>query len=142
MKLTNANGTQIINSGFTCQPTVLNTAGSQAIRVSYGDQVATFTVTVNAAASPSPSVSPTAAPTATVDPSATAAPSPSAKPTTSGHNSQSMNGVLVVIMLVALIALLALGCYMLVMNAGGWDKFRAQLEYKLYKLKNRFENRR
>lgn len=142
LKLTNANGTQIINSGFTCQPTVLNTAGSQAIRVTYGDQVATFTVTVNAVASPSPSVSPTAAPTATVDPSATAAPSPSAKPTTSGHNSRSMNGVLVVIMLVALIALLALGCYMLVMNAGGWDKFRAQMEYRLYKLKNRFRNRR
>lgn len=142
LKLTNADGTQIINSGFTCQPTVLNTAGSQAIRVTYGDQVATFTVTVNAAASPTPGVTPTVSPTATVDPSATVAPSPSAKPTTSGHNSRSMNGVLVVIMLVALIALLALGCYMLVMNAGGWDKFRAQLEYKLYKLKNRFGNRR
>lgn len=145
LKLTNANGTQLINSGFTCQPNVLTAAGSQAIRVSYGDQIATFTVTVNAATSPSPTASPTAAPSPTssaaVTPSPTASPSATARPTSSSHSSRSINGALVAVMLIALVALIALGSYMLIMNAGGWDKFKAQMEYRIYKLKNRFGGR-
>lgn len=42
-----SNGTtQTITSGFTCSPTVLNTAGTRTIAVSYGGKVCSFTVTV------------------------------------------------------------------------------------------------
>lgn len=42
-----AGGTQIISSGFTCSPTVLNNAGTQTITVTYGNRTTTFSVTVN-----------------------------------------------------------------------------------------------
>ena len=38
--------TQIINSGFTCTPTTLNTAGTQTITVTYSGKTATFDVNV------------------------------------------------------------------------------------------------
>lgn len=139
LKLTNSSGTQLIQSGFTCEPSTFTSAGSQAVRVRYGDYVTTFTVTVNSsAASPSPTVSPaaTAAPSAAVTPVV----SPSPTPAVGRNNStRSVNGVLVVIMLVALMCLLALGLYMLVMNAGGWEPFKNQVEYRLYKLKRFFK---
>lgn len=135
LKLTNSSGTQLIQSGFICEPSTFTSAGSQAVRVRYGDYVTTFTVTVNStAASPTPSVTPSAtpAPSATVTPAA----SPSSTPEAGRNNSsRSGNGVLVVIMLVALLCLVALGLYMLVMNAGGWEPFKNQVEYRLYKLK-------
>ena len=40
--------TKTITSGFSCNPTTLNTAGTQTITVSYGGKTATFTVTVSA----------------------------------------------------------------------------------------------
>lgn len=137
LKLTSSAGTQLIQSGFTCEPSSFTSAGSQAVRVRYGDYVTTFTVTVNAAASPSPSVSPAATPTpaVTADPSVSPSPTPSASHTAS---KRSGNGILVVIMLIALMCLMALGLYMLVMNAGGWEPFKNQVEYRLYKLKRFF----
>lgn len=142
LKLTGSTGTQLIHSGFTCEPTTLSTAGSQAVRVRYGDLVATFTVTVNSAVtSPSPSVTiapsvaPSAAPSAAVT-------SPSPSPAASSAGRGSKNTVLVVIMLVALMCLIALGTYMLVMNAGGWEAFKNRIEYRLYKLKRRFRGDR
>ena len=130
-------GDKLITSGFTCEPSVLSTAGSQAVRVRYGSMMTTFTVTVNSAASPSP----------TVSPAASASPSPVVSPTVSPtvapakHNNGSKNGVLVVIMIIALLCLIALGTYMLIMNAGGVEQFKAQLEYKLYKIKSRFRRK-
>ena len=124
--------------GFTCEPSVLSSAGSQAVRVRYGGLMTTFTVTVNsAAASPSPSVSPSASPS----PSPSASPSPVPSIAPEKHNSGSKNGVLVAVMIVALLCLIALGMYMLIMNAGGMEQFRNQLDYKLYKLKTRFRRR-
>ena len=40
--------TSTITSGFTCSPTVLNTAGTQTITVTYGGETCTFDVTVAA----------------------------------------------------------------------------------------------
>lgn len=131
-------GDKLITSGFTCEPSVLSSAGSQAVRVRYGGLMTTFTVTVNsAAASPSPTVSPSASPS----PSPSASPSPVPSIAPEKHNSGSKNGVLVAVMIVALLCLIALGMYMLIMNAGGMEQFRNQLDYKLYKLKTRFRRR-
>lgn len=135
-------GDKLITSGFTCEPSVLSTAGSQAVRVRYGGMMTTFTVTVNSAsASPSPTVSPSAS--ASPSPSVSPSVSPSASPSTAPqkHSGGSKNGVLIAIMLAALLCLIALGTYMLIMNAGGTEQFKAQLEYKLYKLKSRFGRR-
>ena len=130
-------GDKLITSGFTCEPSVLSTAGSQAVRVRYGSMMTTFTVTVNSgSSSPSPTVSPSASPSPTS--SVTPSVSPSAAPE---KHSGSKNGVLVVIMIIALLCLIALGMYMLIMNAGGVEQFRNQLEYKLYKIKSRFRRR-
>ena len=108
------------------------------MRVRYGGLMTTFTVTVNsAAASPSPTVSPSASPS----PSPSASPSPVPSIAPEKHNSGSKNGVLVAVMIVALLCLIALGMYMLIMNAGGMEQFRNQLDYKLYKLKTRFRRR-
>lgn len=143
LKLTDSAGTQLIQSGFTCEPSKFTSAGSQAVRVRYGDYVTTFTVTVNsAAASPTPTAAPTAAPSpsAAVTPAASPSPTPEA---VRNNSTRSGNGVLVVIMLVALLCLVALGLYMLVMNAGGWEPFKNQVEYRLYKIKRFFtQNKR
>ncbi|MBR6620679.1 MAG: bacterial Ig-like domain-containing protein [Clostridia bacterium] len=49
LKATYSDGsTAIIDSGFTCSPMVLNTAGKQTITVSYGGKTCTFNVTVKA----------------------------------------------------------------------------------------------
>ncbi len=42
----NGGSTQAVNTGFTCTPTTLLSAGTQTITVSYGGKTATFTVTV------------------------------------------------------------------------------------------------
>ncbi len=131
-------GDKLITSGYTCEPSVLSSAGSQAVRVRYNGLMTTFTVTVNASnASPSPTVSPSASPSAS--PSVSASPVPSVTP--EKHGSGSKNGVLVAVMLIALLCLIALGMYMLIMNAGGVEQFKNQLDYKLYKLKTRFRRR-
>ncbi len=131
-------GDKLITSGYTCEPSVLSSAGSQAVRVRYNGLMTTFTVTVNASnASPSPTVSPSASPSAS--PSVSASPVPSVTP--EKHGSGSKNGVLVAVMLIALLCLIALGVYMLIMNAGGVEQFKNQLDYRLYKLKTRFRRR-
>lgn len=139
LKLTGGGNTQIINSGFTCEPTTLTTAGSQAVKVRYGDLVASFTVTVNAVASPSPSPSASAQPSPS--PSSAVSPSPSATPRPVEHERRSGNDVLVVVMIIALLCLIGLGFYMLVMNAGGMEEFKNRFEYKLYKLKRKFRGK-
>ena len=131
-------GDKLITSGYTCEPSVLSSAGSQAVRVRYNGLMTTFTVTVNASnASPSPTVSPSASPSAS--PSVSASPVPSVAP--EKHSGGSKNGVLVAVMLIALLCLIALGVYMLIMNAGGVEQFKNQLDYRLYKLKTRFRRR-
>lgn len=137
LKLTGGGNTQIINSGFTCEPTTLTTAGSQAVKVRYGDLVASFTVTVNAAASPSPSASAQPSPS----PSSAVSSSPSATPRVVEPERRSGNSVLVVVMIIALLCLIGLGFYMLVMNAGGMEEFKNRFEYKLYKLKRKFRGK-
>ena len=55
--------TEDITKGFTCEPTVLDTVGTQTITVKYGEKTVTFDVTVTeAVASVSSSVSSRAAP--------------------------------------------------------------------------------
>lgn len=43
--------TEDVTKGFTCEPTVLNTVGTQTVTVKYGDKTATFDVTVTEAVS-------------------------------------------------------------------------------------------
>lgn len=130
LKLTDSGNTQIINSGFTCEPMTLTSAGSQTITVRYNDLTATFTVMVNAVTSPSPSAS------------AEPAVSPTPKVIEHQPHKTSGNGVLVVIMIIALICLIGLGFYMLIMNAGGMEEFKNRVEYRLYKIKSHFRRRK
>jgi len=118
---------QDITDGFSCTPKVLTTAGSQQIRVIYGIQSTTFTVTVaeRAGVSPSPSVtpSPSSTPAASAAPSTSpvagtegngSSPSPSPTRHVSSHQSHETNAGSAIIQLVfvlALLALVGLGAY-------------------------------
>lgn len=55
LKLNRNGSSQIISSGFVCEPSVFTTVGTQTVKVSYGGESTTFTVSVQEAkASPSP----------------------------------------------------------------------------------------
>ncbi len=47
--------TEDVTKGFTCEPTVLNTVGTQTVTVTYNDKTVTFDVTVTEAVAPTPS---------------------------------------------------------------------------------------
>lgn len=97
--------TRDVVDGFTCSPTVMSKAGTQEITVSYLGKTCTFTVTVNAAAVPSPEVS-----DAPEDPAAIPTATPSTAP--SGEDDGPKAGALVtVIAILAVLALGSLGAY-------------------------------
>ena len=136
LKVTDSTGTEIVRSGYTCEPSVLSSAGTQTITVRYGTLTTSFTVTVNATATPTPSVSPS------VSPSAEVSASPSPTSTTKHSSSGSGSTLLIVIMIIALLCLIGLGIVMMIMNAGGVEQFKNQVAYKLYKFKAKFRGRK
>lgn len=135
LKLTNGLDTQMISTGYTCEPTVITGQGTQVVKVRYGDLLATFTVSVSpTAASPSPVV--TARPTPSPAPSAAVSAQPTAQPQTTqspelgarpnrvehdSYETRSNRGTLVVIMVLCILALIVLGSIMVVMNSGGLE---------------------
>lgn len=161
-QISSRQNTQLISSGFTCTPSLLNTVGRQQITVYYGNLSTTFTVTVmdaSATASPSPSTVPTSVPTSlptgaptpvpsgmpTPVPSAAANVSPSPLPTvtpavsrtnTRGHQSSLGRTLIGVIVTASLVALAVLGTYVFVMNQGGLEGAEQKLHELLGKNRN------
>ena len=154
-QISSRQNTQLIYSGFSCTPTLLNTVGRQQITVTYGNLSTTFSVTVTdpIAASPTPSPLPTSVPTAipsgapTPVPSAFPSVSPSPLPTvapaavtrTGTHNAHQSNlgrTLVGVIVITALIALAVLGTYVFVMNQGGLEGAEEKLREILDRLRN------
>ena len=141
---------QIVDSGFSCSPTQLNTPGRQEITVSYDGKSTSFHVNVAAAAaapaSPSPSpVQPSASPAlpnltdtqASPSPSPFAAPAVTAAPNARASDYQSEHGgmgrsLIGVVVVAALLALAVLGAYVFVMNRGGVDAAARKLR-KLFR---------
>lgn len=121
------NNPDYLEDGFTCEPVVLETPGSQEITVRLGELRCSFHVTVAeaapivATASPAPGEAsiPSTAPTAAVvlpseDPLPQRGPAESA---------QSGKLLVAVIVVAALLALVVLGVYVLLMNRGSREYF-------------------
>ena len=138
---------QSITSGYSCSPTLLDTAGRTEIRVSYGELSCSFNVTVAAApASPSPSVpvqTPAVQAPVTQAPQ-TAPPTTPATPHVSNHQSHDTgagNGVLVLLIVAALVALAGLGLYVFIMNRGGIEQIRLDLRELTERIKEKFNKK-
>ncbi len=130
-----------INTGFTCTPTVLDTAGHQEITVSYGDLSCHFNVTVlqAPAASPTPTPAPTKAPVPTAKPTPTV-PVPAttaAADSRIAHTGGSARTFLAVAMIAAIVALVLLGAYVFVMNRGGFDQAIASFKELIRRFRKR-----
>jgi hypothetical protein len=134
LKVTQGSDVRIVNSGFSCEPTVFKSAGTQAVKVYYDNMVATFTVTVEAAAA-SPSPSPKASPSPS--PSAPAA-SPELSPEPEAEHHKSGHGFLVAVLIIALLCLAGLGIAMLIMNAGGVEPFKEELRALMRRIRSFF----
>lgn len=118
----NRDSSEYLDKGYTCEPTVLETQGSQEITVRYGDLSCVYYVTVaGAAASPTPSSDPE------VEPSPTAAVIEPTEDPSSGrtpHPEEHSGKVLVaVIVIAAFLALAILAVYVVWMNRGGKEYF-------------------
>ena len=138
LKISDGMNSQIISSGFSCEPTVFTSEGTQVVKVRYNDLLATFTVKVSAAGSTAAGTV-TAKPVVTANPAVTTAPvtenaqpspSPSAtpRPPRIEHDSyeiRSNRSTLVVIMVICIIALIFLGALMVLNNTGGLERLRA-----------------
>lgn len=123
LKLSSSSGkSEELREGFTCSPTRLDKAGRQEITVSYGELSCRFSVTVEekaAEASPEPVASPETQPSASPETENVSRPS---------HKGGISNALLTVIIIVALLALAALGAYVFIMNRGGFAQFKRWLE--------------
>lgn len=119
IRLTGSNGgSEEIKNGFSCEPSVLTTAGRQKITVSYQGFQCTYFVTVtDKAGTAAP------APTATATPSKT--PVPTVRPTDNIDDDRNTNdkgvsnSVLITIMIIALVIMFGLGVFVFVMQHGG-----------------------
>lgn len=151
--LTNRNNQQEIRSGYTCAPTLLDTAGTRQITVSYEGFSCTFNVTV----SPQPQETP-ALPTPVIQSPAVQTPWPTAQPVQSpvplptaaptphivehqSHKTGAGNALMAVVIVLALLALVGLGAAVFVMNRGGLEQVSAELEELLEKIKERFKGK-
>lgn len=137
LKISDGVNSQIISSGFSCEPTVFTSEGTQVVKVRYNDLLATFTVKVSAAGTSAGTV--TAKPVVTSSPAATPATgteaaqpsvSPSATPRApriehDSYETRSNRSTLVVVMVICIIALIILGALMVLNNTGGLEKLRA-----------------
>jgi len=115
-------GSEDVSSGFTCNPKVLATAGSQTVTVIYeGKYTCSFTVNVKQRdLKPSPSPSPSAKPSASPSPSASVSPSPTSNVIAHETHKTGFGATLAkVILVIAIFALVGLGAYVYVMRKKG-----------------------
>ena len=115
-------GSEDVTTGFTCNPKVLATAGTQTVTVIYeGKYTCSFTVNVKQKdLKPSPSPSPSATPSASPSPSASVSPSPTSNVIQHETHKTSFGATLAkVILVIAIFALVGLGAYVYVMRKKG-----------------------
>ena len=141
--ITNRNNSQNLDTGFTCTPTVLESAGRQDITVSYvteQNDTLTCIFSVNVlAAETSPPVESTTQPFTPV---------PSIQPTDSpvstphiiehqSHNTGVNNALVVVIIVAAVLGLGCLGAYVFIMNRGGVEGISEEIRHLFHRSKGR-----
>ena len=142
-QVSNNNEILDINTGYTCSPTVLDTAGHQEITVYYGDLSCHFNVTVlqAAAATPVPTPSPMPAPTPSPTPDAptrqVSAPVATAAAVNIQHAGGSAKTLFTVVIVTAAAALAVLGGYVFVMNRGGFDQAVASAKELIQRFRKR-----
>lgn len=143
---------EYLNTGYTCEPIVLNYPGTREITVRHGDLQCFFHVTVKEpAASPTPAVMPTPAPTERPLPSpevttapyplptpeAETKPVPSPEPPVDRMPRQQSGKLLVaVIVAAAVLALGILGIYVFVMNRSGQEYFAESIRDLFHRRKD------
>ena len=113
LRLSSGGTPQVVNSGFSCEPTVLNTVGTQTITVRYGQLTTSFTVTVS---EPKATPTPSAAPSSPADES-DATPGVSPTPRVISPQRRGPNKTfLLVVMFLAILTLVGLGAYLFHLN--------------------------
>lgn len=130
LRLSSGGTPQVVNSGFSCEPSVLNTVGTQTITVRYGQLSTSFTVTVTEPkTSPTPSSSPSAAPGESPRPSSEVSPTPRV---IAQQRRGPSKGFLITVMILCLLALAGLGGYLYLANRrpGGSTKTRSPKRYE------------
>jgi len=152
LKISDGMNSQIISSGFSCEPTVFTSEGTQVVKVRYNDLLATFTVKVSAAGTSAGTVTTkpvvTSTPVATPSAGAEAAqpsvsPSATPRPPRIEHDSyetRSNRSTLVVIMVICIIALIVLGALMVLINTGGLEKLRAMFHKSAPRSSDRYRD--
>ena len=122
-----------VNSGFTVEPNVFTYAGRQTVTVRYNGKTASFTVDVkeNSVPVPAQTPEPTAEPESNV--------TPTKSPRISGLTKagQSNKSLLITVLVLALLALAALGVYMLIQEKGGVEEIRYKIECFLYNMRKK-----
>lgn len=125
LRLNSGGSMQTLSAGFSCEPTVLNTPGTQTITVRYGQLTTSFTVSVNEApATPTPL--PTSSGTAAGQNGAQSGESqtsPTPRPVARQDRGPS-RAVLVAVMIAAIICLVILGALFVYLNRRPGDRRR------------------
>lgn len=152
LKMSDGVNSQIISSGFSCEPTVFTSEGTQVVKVRYNDLLATFTVKVSPVNTAAGTV--TAKPVVTAKPAVTAAPvtenaepspAPSATPRPNriehdAYETRSNRSTLVVVMIICIIALIILGALMVLMNTGGLERLKAMFKKSSPRRQDRYRD--
>lgn len=114
VKLSSGGTVQTLSAGFSCEPTVFGTPGTQTVTVRYGQLSTSFTVSVSAApASPTPSA---AGSSASAEPGQSSPQvSPTPRPVIRQDKGPS-RAVLVAVMIAAIICLIILGTLFVWLN--------------------------
>ena len=123
--------TTAIASGFTVEPTVFTTPGRQTVTVRFNGKTGTFTVDVKEKAVSTPSPEPTQE-VKTEEPTGR-----SPRVTGLTKVGKSNKGLLITVLVIALLALAALGVYMVIQENGGTEEIKYKLECFLYNMRNR-----
>ena len=152
LKISDGVNSQIISSGFSCEPTVFSSEGTQVVKVRYNDLLATFTVKVNSGNTAAGTV--TSKPVVTANPAVTTAPvtendqpspSPSATPRPpridhDAYETRSNRSTLVVVMIICIIALIILGALMVLMNTGALERLKAMFQKSSPRRQDRYRD--
>ena len=129
METDSAGGSNYVDSGYSCEPMLLQAAGRQRITVRVGSLECSFEVTVAESAPAAPAVQPEPDRVTPEGPSSIIITPEGEDPLPGGFDPSSQNGKLLVavIAVAALAALVILGVYVLVMNRSGREYYAASI---------------
>ncbi|MDO4983432.1 MAG: bacterial Ig-like domain-containing protein, partial [Eubacteriales bacterium] len=124
-----------VSSGYSVEPSSFTSSGRQTVTVRYNGKTASFTVDVKESAA------------VTTDTGKGSDTTPRLKlPDTSKLSSiaigKANKGAIIIVLVIALLALGALGIYMVVLENGGLEEIKYKLECKAYDIHSLFEKRK